>query len=153
MPASTPCEPHCPFNSMSGTVPAYSAHAGVEFQPASNLSLSFGVGFFSTTGAHRQRHQFVVAVRIERIPIESDQGFCYSIELLVKAHRLGWPVREIPAVWFERKFGTSQFRVLRWLPAYLRWFKYAFAITFLRRSPETVVLFSEGLVKSKRSSR
>ena len=90
---------------------------------------------------------------IERIPIESDQGFCYSIELLVKAHRLGWPVREIPAVWFERKFGTSQFRVLRWLPAYLRWFKYAFATTFLRRSPETVVLFSEGLVKSKRSSR
>lgn len=77
---------------------------------------------------------------IERMPIESDQGFCYSIELLVKAHRLGWPVAEIPAVWFERKHGTSRFKVLTWLPAYMRWFRYAFATTFLRRSPKTVVL-------------
>ena len=30
---------------------------------------------------------------IERIAVESDQGFCYSIELLVKAHRLGWTDR------------------------------------------------------------
>ncbi len=77
---------------------------------------------------------------IEQIAVESDQGFCYSIELLVKAHRLGWPVAEIPAVWFERKHGTSRFRVLQWLPAYLRWFRYAFATTFLRRSPESVVM-------------
>jgi len=34
-----------PFDSTSGTVPGYSAHAGVEFQPTSNLSLSFGVGY------------------------------------------------------------------------------------------------------------
>ena len=30
---------------MSGTLPGYSAHAGVEFQPAPNLSLSLGVGY------------------------------------------------------------------------------------------------------------
>jgi glycosyltransferase involved in cell wall biosynthesis len=77
---------------------------------------------------------------IERIRIESDQGFCYSIELLVKAHRLGWRVAEMPAVWFERKHGTSRFRVLKWAPAYLRWFRYAFATTFLRRPPSTVTL-------------
>lgn len=79
---------------------------------------------------------------VERIPVESHQGFCYSIELLVKAHRLGWRVGEIPALWFERKHGSSQFKVLQWLPAYLRWFRYAFATTFLRRPPETVVLIS-----------
>jgi dolichol-phosphate mannosyltransferase len=79
---------------------------------------------------------------IEWIAVESDQGFCYSIELLVKVHRLRWPVAEIPAVWFERKHGTSRFKVLKWLPAYLRWFGYAFATTFLRRSPDTVVLKS-----------
>jgi opacity protein-like surface antigen len=33
------------FDSTSGTLPGYSAHAGVEFQPTSNLSLSLGVGF------------------------------------------------------------------------------------------------------------
>jgi len=79
---------------------------------------------------------------IERVAIESDQGFCYSIELLVKAHRLGWRVEEVPALWFERKHGASRFKVLRWLPAYLRWFRYAFATTYLRRSPQTVALNS-----------
>lgn len=79
---------------------------------------------------------------LDRIPIESDSGFCYSIELLVKAHRLGWPIGEVPARWFERRHGTSRFRVLSWLPAYLRWYGYAFATTFLRRPPGSVALKS-----------
>jgi glycosyltransferase involved in cell wall biosynthesis len=77
---------------------------------------------------------------IERIGIESTEGFCYSIELLVKAHRLGWRISEVPALWFERQRGSSRFRVLKWLPAYLIWFRYAFATTWLRRSPDTVVM-------------
>jgi glycosyltransferase involved in cell wall biosynthesis len=79
---------------------------------------------------------------IEQIAVESDQGFCYSIELLVKAHRLGWRVAEVPVRWLERRHGASRFRVLRWLPAYLRWYGYAFATTWLRRPPGTVVLKS-----------
>jgi hypothetical protein len=75
---------------------------------------------------------------IERIAIESDSGFCYSIELLVKCHRLGWPIGEVPARWMERKAGVSRFKVIGWLPAYLRWYVYAFATTYLRRSPRTV---------------
>ena len=77
---------------------------------------------------------------IDRIAVESDQGFCYSIELLVKAHRLGWKIADVPVRWFERRHGESRFRVLRWLPAYLRWYGYAFATTFLRRPPETVAM-------------
>lgn len=69
---------------------------------------------------------------IDGIVVESDSGFCYSIELLVKCHRLGWPVAEVPAQWFERKKGSSRFRVLGWLPAYLRWYLFAFATTYLR---------------------
>ena len=80
---------------------------------------------------------------IEQIDIESNQGFCYSIELLVKAHRLGWRIGEVPARWFERQHGTSRFRVLKWLPAYMRWFRYAFATTYLHRSPETVPMQSK----------
>lgn len=74
----------------------------------------------------------------EAIAIESTQGFCYSIELLVKSHRLGWQIGEVAAGWFERRQGKSRFRVLRWLPAYLRWYLYAFATTFLRRPAGTV---------------
>lgn len=77
---------------------------------------------------------------IDRIAIESDRGFCYSIELLVKVHRLGWQVAEVPAIWFERKHGKSRFKVLQWIPAYLRWFGYAFATTYLRRSRDTVAM-------------
>ena len=77
---------------------------------------------------------------IDTIVVESDSGFCYSIELLVKCHRLGWPVAEVPAQWIERTKGTSRFRVLNWLPAYLRWYRYAFATTFLGRPASTVKL-------------
>ena len=54
---------------------------------------------------------------VSEIPIESSQGFCYSIELLVKVHRLGWRIGEVPARWFERAHGSSRFQVLKWLPA------------------------------------
>ena len=77
---------------------------------------------------------------VERIPVESEHGFCYSIELLVKAHRLGWRIAEVPVRWFERRHGASRFQVIKWLPAYLRWYGYAFATTFLRRPPRTVTL-------------
>jgi len=77
---------------------------------------------------------------LQRIPIESTVGFAYSIELLVKCHRLGWKIGEVPVSWFERKQGQSRFRVLKWLPEYLKWFFYAFATTFLGRGPSTVRL-------------
>jgi glycosyltransferase involved in cell wall biosynthesis len=68
---------------------------------------------------------------IDEIAVESDSGFTYSIELLVKCHRLGWPIGEVPIEWYERTAGQSRFRVLKWLPKYLRWYFYAFATTWL----------------------
>jgi glycosyltransferase involved in cell wall biosynthesis len=75
---------------------------------------------------------------VEQIEIESDQGFSFSIEMLVKCHRLGWRIAEVPVRWFQRKHGESRFRVLKWLPDYLRWYRYAFATTYLRRRAQTV---------------
>jgi len=89
---------------------------------------------------------------IEQIAIESDRGFCYSIELLVKCHRLGWKIAEVPAQWFERKHGESRFRVLRWLPAYLRWYGYAYATTFLRSPPSTVPMKAPAQLGSRPAS-
>ncbi len=77
---------------------------------------------------------------LRTIRIESTLGFTYSIELLTKAHRLGWRIAEVPFEWYERKAGKSRFQVLRWAPAYLRWFGYAFATTWLARGPESVPL-------------
>jgi len=75
---------------------------------------------------------------VDRIAIESKRGFCYSIELLVKCHRLGWQIGEVPAQWYERAHGQSRFKVIKWLPDYLRWYAYAFATTYLRTPAASV---------------
>jgi dolichol-phosphate mannosyltransferase len=77
---------------------------------------------------------------IEQIKVESAEGFTYSLELLVKAQRLRWGIAEVPARWFERSAGQSRFRVLRWIPAYLKWFFYAFCTAYGRLPPTSVAL-------------
>jgi dolichol-phosphate mannosyltransferase len=77
---------------------------------------------------------------LQQVPVESTVGFAFSIELLVKCHRLGWPIGEVPAAWHERRSGKSRFQVLKWVPQYLVWFGYAFATTYLFRGPGTVTL-------------
>lgn len=79
---------------------------------------------------------------IERIPVETQAGFAYSLELLAKTHRLGWNVSEVPVEWYERKAGQSRFKVFKWAPQYLTWVWYAMATVLLRRGPETVPLKS-----------
>ena len=77
---------------------------------------------------------------LDAVEIESTDGWTYAIELLVKCHRLGWGVAEVPAKWMRREKGTSRFNLMKWLPHYLKWFLYAFATTYLRKGPETVRL-------------
>jgi dolichol-phosphate mannosyltransferase len=63
---------------------------------------------------------------IEQVGIESDGGFEIAIELVAKARRLRRPIAELPTIWLERASGQSRFRFRAWLPAYLRWFRFAF---------------------------
>jgi opacity protein-like surface antigen len=42
--------PFAPFDNTSGTLPAYSVNAGIEFRPTSNLSLSFGASYVQQSG-------------------------------------------------------------------------------------------------------
>jgi dolichol-phosphate mannosyltransferase len=58
--------------------------------------------------------------------VQSRRGFSVGIELTAKARRLRLPVAEIPTSWLERRSGRSGFRLVRWLPAYLRWYLYCF---------------------------
>ena len=43
-----------------------------------------------------------------------------------RARRLRLPVAEIPTVWTDRAEGASNFRLVNWLPLYLRWYFFAF---------------------------
>jgi opacity protein-like surface antigen len=50
--------PLAPFDTVSGTLPGYRAHAGVEFQPAPNVSLSLGVGYTQSGRADNDLNSF-----------------------------------------------------------------------------------------------
>lgn len=59
---------------------------------------------------------------IDSITIESRSGFEIGIELVSKAHRLRLPIAEVPTVWLDREMGESRFRLVKWVPKYLKWF-------------------------------
>ncbi len=63
---------------------------------------------------------------LRRVGIDSDSGFEVGIELVAKARRLRLPVAELPTIWLDRQTGTSNFQVARWIPRYLRWYRFAF---------------------------
>ena len=70
---------------------------------------------------------------LNEVQIESKVGFAYSLELLVKCHRLKKKIYEIPDIWEERREGESRFRLLKWIPQYLKWYLYGLGTTWLKR--------------------
>jgi dolichol-phosphate mannosyltransferase len=68
---------------------------------------------------------------IDSFKIESKLGFAYSLELLVKSHRYGLKIVEIPALWEERSIGSSNFKILKWIKQYMKWYLYGLATTWL----------------------
>ena len=70
---------------------------------------------------------------LNEIEIESKVGFAYSLELLAKCNRLKYKVTEVPAQWEERSVGTSRFKILKWLPQYLKWYIYGLSTTWLKK--------------------
>jgi glycosyltransferase involved in cell wall biosynthesis len=63
---------------------------------------------------------------VKQVGIDSRAGFEIGIELTAKAKRLGLPVAEIPTIWLDRQAGMSNFRIVSWIPEYLRWYRFAF---------------------------
>jgi dolichol-phosphate mannosyltransferase len=114
---------------------------GCRWQKAVLVRLAaYSMHHVARVGTHDATNGFRLFSRqlLDQVQIESSAGFTYSIELLVKAHRLGLPIEEVPAQWVERSHGKSRFRIGKWLLAYSRWYFYAFGTTYLRRGPETV---------------
>ena len=63
---------------------------------------------------------------VRQVGIDSRTGFTIGLELTAKAHRLRLPVAEIPTIWLDRALGESRFDLAGFLPAYLRWYRFAF---------------------------
>ncbi len=101
---------------------------------------SFTLYHFADFPVHDATHGVRVFSRrvIDTVKVESTVGFTFSFEMLVKAHRLGWPVHEFPVEWCEREKGSSRFQLWKWATHYLRWYFFAVATTWLWRGPDTV---------------
>ena len=75
---------------------------------------------------------------LNTVNIESKVGFAYSLELLSKCNRLNLKIYEIAAQWEERSVGSSRFKIIKWLPEYLRWYFYGLGTTWLKKAPQDV---------------
>jgi dolichol-phosphate mannosyltransferase len=63
---------------------------------------------------------------VRAVGIDSRDGFEIGLELTSKAKRMRLPVAEIPTIWLDRQTGMSNFKVVQWMPVYLRWYRFAF---------------------------
>jgi dolichol-phosphate mannosyltransferase len=63
---------------------------------------------------------------VRKVGVHSDHGFEMGIEMVAKARRLRLPIAEIPTIWLDRPLGKSNFRLAKWIPRYLRWYRFAF---------------------------
>ncbi len=70
---------------------------------------------------------------LDKINIESEHGFTYSIELLVKCHRLKWNIAEVPSNWIERSEGVSNFKISKWIKHYIKWYFYGLSTSWLNK--------------------
>jgi dolichol-phosphate mannosyltransferase len=63
---------------------------------------------------------------LDSVTIESTAGFELALELTVKATLMGRSVAEVPTTWRDRTAGQSNFKLRKWLPHYLHWYRVAF---------------------------
>jgi dolichol-phosphate mannosyltransferase len=63
---------------------------------------------------------------VRAVGIDSRDGFEIGLELTSKAKRMRLPVAEIPTIWLDRQTGMSNFKIVQWMPVYLRWYRFAF---------------------------
>lgn len=61
---------------------------------------------------------------VRKVGIESRSGFEVGIELVAKAKQERLPIAEIPTIWIDKSSRSSHFKVLKWIPQYLKWYMF-----------------------------
>jgi glycosyltransferase involved in cell wall biosynthesis len=84
--------------------------------------------WFAGVPTHDPTNNFKLYARafLDSVTIESTAGFELALELTVKATLAGRRVAEVPTTWRDRTAGQSNFRLRKWLPHYLHWYRAAF---------------------------
>lgn len=99
------------------------------------LSRLAGLSLYYLAGipTHDATNNFKIYSRrfLDKMNIESNNGPELALEMTVKAYFSGYKIKEIPTVWRERTSGKSNFKLIRWLPGYLKWYCWAIKESFL----------------------
>ena len=90
--------------------------------------------WFGGVPTHDPTNNFKLYSRsfLDATTIESSAGFELALELTVKATLAGRRVAEVPTTWRDRTAGQSNFKLRKWLPHYLHWYRVAFVGRFRR---------------------
>jgi dolichol-phosphate mannosyltransferase len=91
--------------------------------------------WFAGVPTHDPTNNFKLYSRrfLDATTIESTAGFELALELTVKATLARRVVAEVPTTWRDRTAGQSNFKMRKWLPHYLHWYRVAFVGRFTRR--------------------
>jgi len=54
--------------------------------------------------------------------IDSTGGFEVALELSCKAYEQNLKINQLPTSWFDRTDGESNFKLVEWIPQYLKWY-------------------------------
>jgi dolichol-phosphate mannosyltransferase len=84
--------------------------------------------WFARVPTHDPTNNFKLYSRrfLDATTIESTAGFEMALELTVKATLAGRRIDEVPTTWRDRTSGASNFKLRKWLPHYLHWYRVAF---------------------------
>ena len=58
---------------------------------------------------------------LNKVNIQSENGFTLGLEMTIKAKLHGYKIGEIPTIWIDRSFGESKFNFRKFLPSYIHW--------------------------------
>jgi glycosyltransferase involved in cell wall biosynthesis len=91
--------------------------------------------WFAGVPTHDPTNNFKLYSRrfLDAVTIDSTAGFELALELTVKATLDGRRVDEVPTTWRDRTAGQSNFKLRKWLPHYLDWYRRAFVGRWRRR--------------------
>jgi glycosyltransferase involved in cell wall biosynthesis len=91
--------------------------------------------WFAGVPTHDPTNNFKLYSRrfLDSVAIESSAGFELALELTVKATAEGRRVAEVPTTWRDRTAGQSNFKLRKWLPHYLHWYREAFVAQYIKR--------------------
>jgi dolichol-phosphate mannosyltransferase len=101
---------------------------GPRFKSFLSRSAGQSLQAFTNAGTRDATNSFKAYSKrfVQDVGIDSRDGFEIGLELTAKARRLRLPVAEIPTIWLDREFGESNFKLSKWIPKYLKWYRFAF---------------------------